>query len=295
MHVPKSLRAPAGAVLALLPMVLLAACGGGSDETGGTTSVPLPPSASVAASASAVPSATPSASAPSAPGASPLPTAKSVKLAGSALAATVTAAARRDKTVKSSVDVSGPLSVEGKGAGQQGGPKLEFGGTLTGGKKISVVRLGDTAYLKLPGASSWYEVDVDGEAGMDGTYRTTFSGYEVPENLTAVAKVLKKMGTFTVAGPATVSGLATTKYTVRTSATKASALLPPAYQPVNPTRMKQGRATVTAWVDAQGRLVRVTSVASIPSTKQISLKITYSGWGGAVDVAAPPAGQVTRL
>lgn len=284
--------------IAVLGPALLAGCsssessGTGAAVTAAATSAPSTASPSPGASVSATASASASASA------SALPTAKSSKLSGATLAASIRAGIARDRTVSTSVLVTGPLPITGQGAAE-GTEKLKVAVTLAGEKKIAVVHSGKKVYLKLPGlmvpGKDWVAVPAKQSDPVAGMYATSFEGYETPSDLAATPKVLASLGTYAVAGAEKIDGVDAVKYTVATSATKAAKLLPPAYQPVNPTRMKNGTASVSVWVDASGRLLRTATTATIPSTKRVKVLIGYTGWGKPVDVAAPAASEVGKL
>jgi hypothetical protein len=95
------------------------------------------------------------------------------------------------------------------------------------------------------------------------------------------------------AGPATIDGIGTTRYTTAIDLDKAVAKLPASARAgITQFEQRLGTHTLPAqlWIDGQGRLRRMTVVA-----RQTQLTLTLSDFGTPVRVSAPPADRTTDL
>ena len=258
------------ALVAALPLALssLAACGTGSSQATAND-----------------PQAGPTSS-PTAEGSTP-PVAKTVDSAQ--FLAMVKAAAAKITTARFSMemDLSGQ-SVPVKGIIDLTGdsPAMQMTVDMTGMGTPTEMRLVDRAmYVGVPGTTDkFYKVDLDGSKGPLGALGgDAFSNLD-PGSLTSQmsARVFKKV---TDRGTSTVRGQELHHYSVLMDLSKAPQLkgLPAGATPQV--------ATYDVWLDSEGRMARFVMLVK----KSTRITATYSDYGSAAHVVAPPATEVTTL
>jgi hypothetical protein len=258
------------ALVAALPLALssLAACGTGSSQATAND-----------------PQAGPTSS-PTANGSTP-PVAKTVDSAQ--FLAMVKAAAAKITTARFSMemDLSGQsLPVKGVIDLTGDSPAMQMTMDVTGMGTPTEMRLVDRAmYVGVPGTTDkFYKVDLDGSKGPLGALGgDAFSNLD-PGSLTSQmsARVFKKV---TDRGTSTVRGEELHHYSVLMDLSKAPQLkgLPAGTSPKV--------ATYDVWLDSEGRMARFVMLVK----KSTRITATYSDYGSAGHVVAPPAAEVTAL
>ncbi|HEU5006916.1 MAG TPA: hypothetical protein VFT67_08090 [Jatrophihabitantaceae bacterium] len=175
---------------------------------------------------------------------------------------------------------------------------------LPGAGQVEVRYLAGILYAKLPAslaamlpggkAGNWISLDLN--ALSQQQLGTSLQQLEAaaPSDPSQVLSFLRGAGTgVTDAGPATVGGIATTRYTTTIDLDKAAAELP-AKARAGLARLEQNLGThklpAQLWIDGQGRLRRMTITA-----QQGQLTLTLSHFGTPVHVTAPPADRTTDV
>ena len=259
------------ALVAALPLALssLAACGNGSSQ----------------ASAAADPQA--AGSSPTATTSSP---GKPTTVDSADFLARLKAANRKITTARFSMqmDISGQ-SVPVKGVIDMTGdsPAMQMTMDITGMGTPTEMRLVDkTMYVGVPGGGQkFYQIDLDDPNGplgsLGGDAFTGINPGSVTDQLSAKAftKVVDH-------GTTTVHGRELHHYSVLMDLSKASQLKG---MPAGAARAKV--ATYDVWLDSDGRVAKFAMVVK----KLMRLTASYSDYGTAAHVVAPPASQVMAL
>ena len=172
---------------------------------------------------------------------------------------------------------------------------------------VEVRTVGSVAYVHLPanlqglaGGKPWIAADVptvDGLAGAQLGLPGLGQGFDVRTLLDWLRGV---SGTVTQVGTDTIHGAAATHYRAEVDLSKAAAAAPPAVRDglAQAAQAVGGPIPVDVWVDGQGRLVQLTTSADptgVPGAGPVALTVDLWGFGQPVDVAAPPADQVSTL
>jgi len=185
---------------------------------------------------------------------------------------------------------------------------------------VEVRTIGTVAYVRLPanlqgvvGGKAWIQADlptVDGLAGQQLGLPGLGAGLDV----TALLDWLRGVsGTVTDIGSETIHGITATHYRADVDLTKAAADAPAAVRPgVEQAAQAVGQTVpVDVWVDAQGRLVQLTTSVDpgkfqapagtdlpgtdVPGAGPVAVTVDLWNFGMPVDVTAPPADQVSAL
>jgi hypothetical protein len=149
----------------------------------------------------------------------------------------------------------------------------------------------------LPGAkagTSWVSIDVNALSQQQLGKSLGQLALSAPSDPSQVLSFLRGAGAdVKLAGPATVDGIATTRYTATIDLDKAAAQLP-AKARAGVARFEDEIGThllpAQLWIDGQGRLRRMTITA-----QHSEITLTLSDFGTPVHVTAPPAGQTTDI
>ncbi len=275
--------------IGLATLLALSACGPGSSGSTDTSG-----DAGTATSATSSSTSTPIADAPTAAPKT------GQQVAGSALAAQIAARASADTSQTFAILTQGAqsLAANGQTKGTGSGTALTLSATIAGAQALQIIRSRGVIYLKSPspvGGKPWVKITNSSRDLFRPLYQQVFKGLETAGDVSETAAVIKTLGSFRSAGTEVVDGVPTTKYVAQPPASKGIKLLPQAFSALTTEELKGAKTTIAIWVEANGRLHRTTAVFSgFGSTRTTSL-VTYSGWGGTVSVAAPPASQVTTL
>ncbi len=253
------------ALVAALPLALspLAACGSSSSQASATD--PQAASSSPAASKPSTPKTVDSA-------------AFLTRLKAATDKLTTARFSMRMDVSGQSVPISGVLDMTGDS------PAMQMTMDASGMGTPTDLRLVDkTIYFEVPGAAgTFYKIDLtDPNGPMAGLGDDAFSNVD-PGSVTdqMSARVFKKV---TDRGTATVGGQQVHHYTVLMDLSKAPTLKG---MPTGAASPKV--ATYDVWLDSEGRIVRFVMLVK----KSMRLSATYSGFGTAAHVVAPPADQV---
>jgi hypothetical protein len=260
------------ALAAALPLALwsLAACGDSSSQTSATD-----PQAAPAASSS--PTTT------SSPG-----TPKTVDSADFLARLKAANAAITTARFSMTMDLSGQ-TVPIKGVLDMTGnsPAMQMTMDITGMGTPTEMRLVDkTMYVALPGGGGkFYKIDLDDPdgplAGLGGDAFSNIDPGSVTDQLSP--KVFKKV---VDRGTVTIGGQELHHYSVLMDLSKA-----PRLEGMPSGAAAPKVATYDVWLDGEGRMARFTMLIK----KSMRLTATYSGYGTAAHVAAPPSSQVMAL
>jgi hypothetical protein len=182
--------------------------------------------------------------------------------------------------------------------------------TAAGGKSLTIDEIidghviymgGDVFGSQLPEGKKWVKLDLDAEAAKQGIDLGALGG-GASQDPAAALDYLKGAGPSRKIGTATVNGTQTTQYHVDVDLRKVAAKSddPDAKKAVEKLIQTSGVRTmpVDVWVDDQ-HLVRRERIA-YTGTEQgqkasFDMTIDFTKFGVDVDVAAPPAAQVTDL
>jgi len=179
---------------------------------------------------------------------------------------------------------------------------------LPGAGQVEVRYLAGVLYAKLPAslaamlpggkAGNWLSLDLN--ALSQQQLGTSLQQLEAaaPSDPSQVLSFLRGAGTDVKdAGPATVGGIATTRYTTTIDLDKAAAELPGKAR-AGLARLEQHlgvhRLPAQLWIDGAGRLRRM-SVGLPGGSASGQITFTLSHFGTPVHVSAPPAGQTTDI
>jgi hypothetical protein len=208
-----------------------------------------------------------------------------------------------------SADVTGgpvrqPIHVTASGVIDFAHRTSDLTAQLPGAGTIEVRYLGGVLYAKLPAslaamlpggeAGKWISLDLNALSQQQlGTSLQQLAG-AAPSDPSEVLGFLRGAGEgVKLAGPSTVDGIATTRYTATIDLDKAGAKLP-AKARAGIARFEQHLGThqlpTQLWIDGQGRLRRMTI-----SAHQSEITLTLSRFGTPVHVTAPPASQTTDI
>jgi len=256
------------ALVAALPLALssLAACGDGSSQASATD-----PHGATASTPSA---AKPSPSAPKAVDSADF--LARLKAANSKIT-TARFSMRMDLSGQS-VPIKGVLDMTGDS------PAMQMTMDITGMGTPTQMRLVDkTMYIAMPGGGGkFYKIDLDDPSGplsaLGGDAFTNVDPGAVTDDLSP--KVFKKVVDH---GTTTVGGQQLHHYMVLMDLSKA-----PKLQGMPAGAAAPKLATYDVWLDSEGRLARFVMLVK----KSLRLTATYSDYGAAAHVAAPPASQV---
>jgi hypothetical protein len=235
-----------------------------------------------------------------------------------------------------SADVTGgpvqqPIHVSASGVIDFAHLTSDLTAQVLGAGTIEVRYLAGVLYAKLPASlagmlpgvkagASWVSIDLNTLSRSKLGRSLGQLDLAAPSDPSQVLSFLRGAGAdVKLAGPATVDGIATTRYTTTIDLDKAAAELP-AKARAGVTRFEQQLGThrlpAQIWIDGQGRLRRMTiagpgfpgggsasgslsplqsSSAAAPGATPEQLTLTLSHFGTPVHVTAPPAGQTTDI
>ncbi len=163
---------------------------------------------------------------------------------------------------------------------------------------IDMVALPDAVYVKLPAEQAiqpgkpWLKIDPN---GTDPASRAIAPALEEIQKASDPLSTLIKAGKTSIvsSGDESVDGKPAARYELRVDLTQ-GATDPSAGAPFKQLGVDTLQPTV--WLDAQDRLLRFELTVSSPGgTAKVAASARYSGWGEPVDIAPPPAEQVTSL
>ena len=247
---------------------------------------------------------------------SPNAPATSSRSASAAVAAAydrTTSASSAKLTLSADLSLGGgkqPVHVSATGVTDFAQRASDLTATLPGGMGAVEVRyLSGVLYAKVPaalagmlpgaktaksGTDSWVSIDVSRLSQTQlGTSLQQLEA-AAPSDPGQVLSYLRGAGEDVKdAGPATVDGIATTRYTTTIDLDKAVATLPASARAgISQFEQRLGTHTLPAqlWIDGQGRLRRMTVTA-----RQAQLTLTLNDFGTPVHVTAPPADRTTDI
>jgi hypothetical protein len=314
----------AGAVALAL---LVSACGDDDDDTGSSTpatSAATDDGAATTASSEATP--TSGEEGASAPGASPELAsllARSPDLAAEAGSSAFTIAMAIPVPAAAG-GTGAPVTITGQGVTSAEG-QLQMTLDLSGvnaaapaGQQLPPDQLqaeflvdGTTLYLRFPALTAqvgtpWVSADLQTLAGMQGVDLSALMGAAGADPTSTLAQ-LRGAGEVTEVGPEDVRGVATTHYHALVDLRAAVEALPADARAALEQSVAQYEALlgttdieVDVWIDADGRPARIVEVMPFPAGAgqppvEATLTMELFDWGTPVEVAPPPADQVTDL
>jgi hypothetical protein len=201
--------------------------------------------------------------------------------------------------------VQQPIHVSASGVIDFARRASDLSARIPGAGAVEARYLAGVVYAKLPASlagmlpgvtpgTSWVSIDLN--ALSQAQLGTSLGQLDLsaPSDPSQVLSFLRGAGAdVELAGPATVGGIATTRYTTTIDLDKAGAKLP-AKARAGITGFEQQLGThrlpAQLWIDGQGRLRRMTI-----SAHQSEITLTLSRFGTPVHVTAPPANQTTDI
>jgi hypothetical protein len=145
---------------------------------------------------------------------------------------------------------------------------------------------------QLPGGKAWMKLDLSKLGKMHGVDMSKlFSGSQF-EPTDTLSMLEAEGANVQKAGPATIDGVATTKYRAQIDVAKAlqaKGLTSPMFK-----GMADKMKTITAyvWVDNGGLVRRVQVAYRLPGVAHLAMTMDYYDYGANVTIAAPPSSQV---
>lgn len=195
------------------------------------------------------------------------------------------------------------LTITSSGAADFAQHTVEMTTQLPGAGEMQERVVGSTVYLQLPAAvtghlpvrTPWVSVNIASLSKLAGVSPTGLSGFSDPRQVLSVLR--QRAQSVHADGPATVDGVATTKYSaVFRPAALAGELA--AGSPAASALSQMGDVPVTVWVDHTGRMRQMTMALTLPAQAgggHVAVTIDMNHFGVPVSVTAPPAGQVTDI
>jgi hypothetical protein len=145
---------------------------------------------------------------------------------------------------------------------------------------------------QIPGGKAWMKLDLSKLGKVHGVDMSKlFSGSQFEPTDTLSMLEAEGAGVQKV-GPATIGGVATTKYRAKIDVAKAlqaKGLTSPMFKGM---AGKMKTITAYAWVDDGGLVRRVQVAYGIPGMAHLAMTMNYYDYGAHVTIAAPPSSQV---
>ncbi|HKD94601.1 MAG TPA: LppX_LprAFG lipoprotein [Gaiellaceae bacterium] len=160
------------------------------------------------------------------------------------------------------------------------------------GDEVIYMRMPSFLSSQMPGGKAWMKLDLSKfgkSAGIDMSKLMSGSQFQPSDAL----GMLEAQGAdVQKVGPATIDGVATTKYSVKidvAKALKASGVTSPLFKS-EAGQMKTIDADV--WVDNGGLVRRVQFAYNLPQAAHLAMTMDLYDYGAHVSIAAPPSSQV---
>lgn len=227
------------------------------------------------------------------------------------LSSKMVAAANEAKSVRMTFESSGgesPANGSGVMRYTPNGPELSVDmKSPDGADQVSMIMLGDDAYLKMPEGTTtsgkpWIKVSRNGTDPMSKLFITIIDAAKKSSGVDASAKLIGDAGSITDTRTEKVDGADATRYAISIDLAKASGatedeMLKTGYQ----TLIAAGVKTIdyVVWVNDRDLPVKLTMDQVIPNaegkTTSMRMTATYSDWGKPVTITAPDPAQIGEL
>lgn len=270
--------------IVLLPMAvvvsagLLAGCGGGG-STGSTSSSAT--SADSSSSSSSASSADAEAGGPAA----------GEKVPGAELATKMLAAMQEAKTMK--VTNEGSTGTTTADVVYADGTSSSHATVDMSGSALELIAInnGEEIYVKSPslGLATWTKVEESSTNPMVQAMASSMASMKPMMDPAAGIKVYEQAGDFTSAGPQTVNGVATTKYTGALPIDAVVAMMGPTGEQVK-SQLGTEPIPVEIYLDAQNRPIKLSQSMTVAG-QTVASSTTYSDFGADIKVEAPQVGS----
>lgn len=154
--------------------------------------------------------------------------------------------------------------------------------TTTAPPQVGTVIIKDNkSYLHVPSLGSKWVLMSSANDGVSGTPGLSQTGFELA--------LLGQHTVGTYKGPATIDGIATRQYALNATPSATPSAGP---SPTTPSTATAPRLIATVWIDGSGRMIQF---SYSPTGQGDWVTATYSNWGEAVTVQAPPEKDITVL
>jgi hypothetical protein len=229
----------------------------------------------------------------------------------SALNSAVLSAAKDRRTVKVRMTGTGE-NVTTDGAGvlryTDTGVEMSFRMKTPGaGGEVSMIVLGDGAYLKMPsdqrlGAKPWLKIGKSGDDPVSKLFGSLIDTARNSASVDAITEQAGQAGSIRSTAPDTVDGVTATRYELSVDVAKAAdtvkdKMIKTGFR----TMVEQGVKAVdtTLWVDGDNLPIKVVTeqptLGAQGSTSRVRMTIRYSDWGAPVEITAPSPSEVGEL
>lgn len=226
----------------------------------------------------------------------PATTAAAGRVAGAELAARVqkameaagSASFALASSTTSGQDAKGVLRLVG------GGVRVRFD-FVNGSDTLRVIALPGVLYAdvgEVVDGRHWLKVTAGGSDPLSAAMAPLLSYMTNSANVSAQTSTWSATDGFTIGAPVSVDGVQATPYAATIPRAAVQAGLPDQFRDIMQKDIT-GDSHVTLWLDGADRPVKVLTAGSYDN-KRDQVTVTYSDWGRAADVSAPPASDVIQ-
>jgi predicted small secreted protein len=176
--------------------------------------------------------------------------------------------------------------------------------TVPGAGDITMIVLPDGAYMKLPQSlgvqpgKPWIKISTDGSDGLSKSYGVIIKSIQDNSDITKSIEKLQDAGSITRSAKEQLDGAAVTHYWITVDLAKSvAAQTDPTVKDATQKLIDSGVKTSSfeIWVNKDNLPVKFVAQMPTPAGGTPSFTETFSDWGKAVNITAPPADQIMQM
>jgi hypothetical protein len=176
--------------------------------------------------------------------------------------------------------------------------------TVPGAGDITMIVLPDGAYMKLPQSlggqpgKPWIKISTDGSDGLSKSYGAIIRSIQDNSDITKSIEKLQGAGSITKSAKEQLDGATVTHYWITVDLAKSlAAQTDPTVKDATQKLIDSGvkMSSFEIWVNKDNLPVKFVAQMPAPAGGTPSFTETFSDWGKAVNITAPPADQIMQM
>ena len=176
--------------------------------------------------------------------------------------------------------------------------------TVPGAGEVTMIMLPDAAYMKLPQSlgvqpgKPWIKISTDGSDQLSKVYGAMIKSIQEESDITKSIEKLKDAGSITKSAKEQLDGTDVTHYWITVDLAKsAAAQTDPTMKAAIQKAIDSGTKTTSfeIWVNKDNLPVKFVAQMPTPAGGTQAVTETFTDWGKAVNITAPPADQIMQM